>query len=262
MTCHQWGYGKENGPSAWQNAYPIAVGNRQSPINIVPRETVYDPTLPPLALSYDLCSSISICNSGHSVVVEFDDADDKAVIKGGPLQNPYRLKQFHFHWGGKGCQGSEHTVDGKTYASELHLVHWNAAKYKSFGEAAAAPDGLAVLGVFLETGNEHRGLSVITDALYMVKFKGSKADFRDFNPTCLLPSSLSYWTYPGSLTTPPLLESVTWIVLKEPIRVSEKQMAKFRMLLFTEEEENKKRMENNFRPPQPLKGRKVRASFN
>ncbi|KAG5849308.1 hypothetical protein ANANG_G00108560 [Anguilla anguilla] len=61
------------------------------------------------------------------------------VIKGGPLQNPYRLKQFHFHWGGKGCQGSEHTVDGKTYASELHLVHWNAAKYKSFGEAAAAP---------------------------------------------------------------------------------------------------------------------------
>ncbi|KAG5849309.1 hypothetical protein ANANG_G00108570 [Anguilla anguilla] len=96
----------------------------------------------------------------------------------------------------------------------------------------------------------------------MVKFKGSKADFRGFNPTCLLPSSLSYWTYPGSLTTPPLLESVTWIVLKEPIRVSEKQMAKFRMLLFTEEEENKKRMENNFRPPQPLKGRKVRASFN
>ncbi|KAJ8339907.1 hypothetical protein SKAU_G00345400 [Synaphobranchus kaupii] len=176
--------------------------------------------------------------------------------------DPYRLKQFHFHWGGKGCQGSEHTVDGKTYASELHLVHWNAARYKSFGEAAAAPDGLAVLGVFLETGDDHRGLHKITDALYMVKFKGSATDFRGFNPTCLLPNSLNYWTYPGSLTTPPLHESVTWIVLKQPIKVSEKQMAKFRMLLFTGEEEDKKRMENNFRPPQPLKGRKVRASFN
>lgn len=104
------------------------------------------------------------------------------VIQGGPLENPYRLKQFHFHWGGKGCRGSEHTVEGRSYASEvglprplakkkntsnrdllcfyshssceycfqLHLVHWNAVKYQTFGEAAAAPDGLAVLGIFLE----------------------------------------------------------------------------------------------------------------
>lgn len=42
-----------------------------------------------------------------------------AVIRGGPLENMYRLKQFHFHWGCKGCSGSEHTVGGKTYASEV-----------------------------------------------------------------------------------------------------------------------------------------------
>lgn len=42
-----------------------------------------------------------------------------AVIEGGPLENPYRLKQFHFHWGGKNSQGSEHTVEGRTYASEV-----------------------------------------------------------------------------------------------------------------------------------------------
>lgn len=35
---------------------------------------------------------------------------------------------------------------------QLHLVHWNAKKYSTFGEAAAAPDGLAVVGVFLEVG--------------------------------------------------------------------------------------------------------------
>ncbi|TWW67938.1 Carbonic anhydrase 7 [Takifugu flavidus] len=240
MTGHDWGYGVEDGPSLWHQNYPIAKGSRQSPIDILPQTASHDPSLGPIALKYDQCTSINIANNGHSVVVEFEDSDDRSVIQGGPLDNPYRLKQFHFHWGGKGCRGSEHTVEGHSYASELHLVHWNAVKYETFGEAATAPDGLAVLGIFLE---------------------GSVTDFKSFNPKCLLPSSLHYWTYLGSLTTPPLHESVTWIVLKEPIAVSEKQMSKFRMLLFTgEEEDQRMRMENNFRPPQPLKGRKVRSS--
>ncbi|XP_062405093.1 carbonic anhydrase 7 [Sardina pilchardus] len=262
MTGHHWGYGEEDGPAAWHKDYPIAQGNRQSPIDIVPTETVYDANLPPIFLSYENCTSTSISNNGHSVVVEFEDSDDRSVIQGGPLDNAYRLKQFHFHWGGKGCHGSEHTIAGKTFVSELHLVHWNAAKYKTFGEAASAPDGLAVLGVFLETGDEHRGLHKLTDAMYMVKFKGTVVDFKGFNPKCLLPDNLNFWTYPGSLTTPPLHESVTWLVLQEPIVVSEKQMGKFRLLMFSgEEEEQRKRMENNFRPPQPLKGRRVLASF-
>lgn len=35
---------------------------------------------------------------------------------------------------------------------QLHLVHWNTTKYKTFAEAAKASDGLAVLGVFLKVG--------------------------------------------------------------------------------------------------------------
>uniref|UniRef100_A0A665XAK6 Carbonic anhydrase n=1 Tax=Echeneis naucrates TaxID=173247 RepID=A0A665XAK6_ECHNA len=218
------GTGQDLCPPVWHKNYPVAQGNRQSPIDIIPHQTSHDPGLGPITLNYDQCTSINITNNGHSVVVEFEDPDDRSVILGGPLDNPYRLKQFHFHWGGKGCHGSEHTVSGNSYASELHLVHWNAVKYKTFGEAATAPDGLAVLGIFLETGDDHRWLHMITDALYMVKFKGSVTDFKAFNPKCLLPSSLHYWTYLGSLTTPPLHESVIWIVLKEPIIVSEKQV--------------------------------------
>lgn len=56
------------------------------------------------------------------------------------------------------------------------------------------------------------------------RLQGSVTNLKSFNPKCLLPSSLHYWTYLGSLTTPPLHESVTWIVLKEPIAVSEKQV--------------------------------------
>ncbi|RLV96436.1 hypothetical protein DV515_00012608 [Chloebia gouldiae] len=248
-------------PSEWHKAYPIAQGNRQSPIDIDSARAVYDPSLQPLVISYESCTSLSISNTGHSVMVEFEDTDDRTAISGGPFQNPFRLKQFHFHWGTTHSQGSEHTIDGKPFPCELHLVHWNARKYATFGEAAAAPDGLAVVGVFLEIGKEHASMNRLTDALYMVKFKGTKAQFRGFNPKCLLPSSLDYWTYLGSLTTPPLNESVTWIVLKEPIRISMKQLEKFRMLLFTSEEDQRIQMANNFRPPQPLKGRIVRASF-
>lgn len=183
------------------------------------------------------------------------------MVSGGPLEGPYRLKQLHFHWGKKRDMGSEHTVDGKSFPSELHLVHWNAKKYSTFGEAAAAPDGLAVVGVFLETGDEHPSMNRLTDALYMVRFKDTKAQFSCFNPKCLLPTSRHYWTYPGSLTTPPLSESVTWIVLREPIRISERQMEKFRSLLFTSEDDERIHMVDNFRPPQPLKGRVVKASF-
>uniref|UniRef100_A0A8C9NDP3 Carbonic anhydrase n=1 Tax=Serinus canaria TaxID=9135 RepID=A0A8C9NDP3_SERCA len=249
---HSWGYGQADGPSEWHKAYPIAQGNRQSPIDIDSARAVYDPSLQPLVISYESCTSLSISNTGHSVMVEFEDTDDRTAISGGPFQNPFRLKQFHFHWGTTHSQGSEHTIDGKPFPCELHLVHWNARKYATFGEAAAAPDGLAVVGVFLE----------VRIAKISVFFsQGTKAQFRGFNPKCLLPTSLDYWTYLGSLTTPPLNESVTWIVLKEPIRISVKQLEKFRMLLFTGEEDQRIQMANNFRPPQPLKGRIVRASF-
>ncbi|XP_053127272.1 carbonic anhydrase 7 [Hemicordylus capensis] len=258
---NSWGYGQEDGPSEWYKSYPIAEGNNQSPIDIIPAQAIYDPCLKPLNISYGACSSLGISNNGHSVMVDFKDIDDKTVVRGGPLEDPYRLKQFHFHWGRSPDCGSEHTINGQSFPSELHLVHWNARKYASFGDAVTAPDGLAVVGVFLEVGEEHAGMNRLTDALYMVKFKGTNAQFRCFNPSSLLPPCLDYWTYPGSLTTPPLNESVTWIILKEAISVSEKQMEKFRTLLFTTEEDEKIQMVNNFRPPQPLKGRAVRASF-
>lgn len=54
--------------------------------------------------------------------------------------------------------------------------------------------------------------------------QGKRAAFANFDPCSLLPGNLDYWTYPGSLTTPPLLECVTWIVLKEPITVSSEQV--------------------------------------
>ncbi|XP_075935053.1 carbonic anhydrase [Anarhichas minor] len=257
---HGWGYGPINGPDKWAEDFPLANGPRQSPINIVPKEAKYDSTLKPLKIKYDPSNANGILNNGHSFQVDYVDDTDSSTLTGGPISGTYRLKQFHFHWGAGDDRGSEHTVNSIKFPSELHLVHWNT-KYPSFGEAASQPDGLAVVGVFLKIGAANPRLQKVLDALDAVKTKGKQTTFSNFDSKTLLPGSLDYWTYDGSLTTPPLLESVTWIVLKEPISVSPAQMAKFRSLLFTGDGEAPCCMVDNYRPCQALKGRQVRASF-
>jgi len=257
---HAWGYAPDNGPDHWATNFPIANGPRQSPIDIVPGSCAHDPALKPLKLKYDPSTSIDILNNGHSFQVTFADDNDSSTLTEGPISGTYRLKQFHFHWGASNDRGSEHTVAGTKYAAELHLVHWNT-KYPSFGDAASKPDGLAVVGVFLKVGGENPQLQTLLNAFDAIKAKGKQTSFANFDPTILLPGCLDYWTYDGSLTTPPLLESVTWIVCKEPISVSPAQMDKFRSLLFSCEGEAACCMVDNYRPPQPLKGRCVRASF-
>ncbi|KAM7075133.1 carbonic anhydrase 13 isoform 2-T2 [Molossus nigricans] len=265
-----------SGPAHWNELFPIADGDQQSPIEIKAKEAKFDSSLRPLRIKYDASSAKIISNSGHSFSVDFDDTEDKSVLHGGPLTGRYRLRQFHLHWGSADDHGSEHVVDGVRYAAEnpwacrccavsplqLHVVHWNADKYPSFVEAAHEPDGLAVLGVFLQIGEVNPQLQKITDILDSIKEKGKQTRFTNFDPLSLLPPSWDYWTYPGSLTVPPLLESVTWIILKQPISISSQQLAAFRSLLCTAQGQPAAFLLSNHRPPQPLKGRQVRASFH
>ncbi|XP_074843103.1 carbonic anhydrase 13-like isoform X3 [Carettochelys insculpta] len=198
--------------------------------------------------------------AGRAVAMLHWGYDEHNVLRGGPLTGSYRLRQIHFHWGASDDVGSEHAVDGRKYAAELHVVHWNSDKYSSFVEAARQLDGLAVMAVFLKIGECNAQLKKITDRLDTIRAKGKQALFTNFDPSCLLPHSLDYWTYLGSLTVPPLLESVIWIILREPISVSSEQLARFRSLLCTAEGEAACRMLRNYRPPQPLKGREVRRN--
>ncbi|XP_061450499.1 carbonic anhydrase 5A, mitochondrial isoform X2 [Rhineura floridana] len=245
----------------WQSPITIPGGSRQSPINIQWRDSIYDPHLKPLEIRYDPATCLHMWNNGYSFLVEFEDSTDKSIITGGPLENNYRLKQFHFHWGAVNEWGSEHTVDCRVFPAELHLVHWNSCKYDSFEEALMEENGLAVIGVFLKLGVNHSGLQKLVDALPLIKHKDDLVEFDEFDPSCLLPSCPDYWTYAGSLTTPPLSESVTWIIKKKAIEVDDDQLEVFRMLLFTPVGEEEKRMVDNFRPLQPILDRIVRSSF-
>lgn len=245
----------------WTGPVSSPGGTQQSPINIQWTDSVYDPKLAPLRVSYDAASCRYLWNTGYFFQVEFDDSCEESGISGGPLGNHYRLKQFHFHWGATDEWGSEHMVDGHAYPAELHLVHWNSMKYENYKKATTGENGLAVIGVFLKLGAHHEALQRLVDILPEVRHKDTQVTMGPFDPSCLLPACRDYWTYPGSLTTPPLAESVTWIVHKMPIEVSPSQLSTFRTLLFSGRGEDEEVMVNNFRPLQPLRGRNVRSSF-
>lgn len=261
MASADWGYDSKNGPDQWSKLYPIANGNNQSPIDIKTSEAKHDSSLKPVSISYNPATAKEIVNVGHSFHVVFDDSSNQSVLKGGPLADSYRLTQFHFHWGNSNDHGSEHTVDGAKYSGELHLVHWNSAKYSSAAEAISKADGLAIIGVLMKVGPANPNLQKVLDAVSSVKTKGKRAPFTNFDPSSLLPSSLDYWTYFGSLTHPPLHESVTWVICKDSISLSPEQLAQLRGLLSSAEGEPAVPVLSNHRPPQPLKGRTVRASF-
>ncbi|XP_007937414.1 carbonic anhydrase 5A, mitochondrial [Orycteropus afer afer] len=259
-SCTQRNRNKALHPQ-WQGPSSAPRGSQQSPIDIKGRDCVYDPRLQPLRVSYDAATCLYVWNTGYFFQVEFDDSTGRSGISGGPLADHYRLKQFHFHWGVVGKRGSEHTVDAHGYPAELHLVHWNSAKYQTYQEAVLGENGLAVIGVFLKLGARNKELQKLVDVLPKIKYKDTRAALSSFQPAALLPSCPDYWTYPGSLTTPPLTESVTWVIHKQPVEVAPEQLSAFRTLLFSALGEEDKVMVDNYRPLQPLMDRKVHASF-
>lgn len=252
-----WGYGLRNGPQTWNYSYPIAESPRQSPIDIDDSRSLYDVRLSHnlLHFKYEFEREIQIVNTGHSIEAR---VSNNSVVRGGPLQHTYRLVQFHLHWGSEE-RGSEHTIDGKQYAAELHLVHYNCDKYRSFSSAMSKPDGLCVVAVMIQTGGEHTGFRTISQHLKKLTQPGSKCNISTcFSPYYLLPENTrSFWAYKGSLTTPPLYESVTWIVFQDPIALSDEQFSQLRQL----RDSDGGPMQNNFRPPRDLGGRKVRKTF-
>ncbi|XP_074941430.1 carbonic anhydrase 1-like [Phalacrocorax aristotelis] len=109
--------------------------------------------------------------------MNFEDKDNQSVLT---VWTSHGLRQFHFHWGQTDEQGSEHTVDGRKYASEvesmkekskLHLVHWNADKCLNVAEAFDKLDGLAIVTVFLKLGLCNENLTGVLKALDSVKTK-------------------------------------------------------------------------------------------
>lgn len=180
---------------------------------------------------------------------------EPVVARGGPLQGNYQFSSLHFHWGAESDRGAEHVVDGKRHTMEMHLVFYNQI-YGSFDNAKTQCNGLAVLGVFFQNSTAEPDYRWIP-ALYEVQTAGTSYTLPDptaFNIKGLIGARRKpYFSYHGSLTTPPYYESVTWLVMKKPLQVSENQMSAFRSL----KDEDGNPLVDNYRELQPINGRTI-----
>uniref|UniRef100_A0A663N8R3 Carbonic anhydrase n=1 Tax=Athene cunicularia TaxID=194338 RepID=A0A663N8R3_ATHCN len=241
----------------WGVDYLDCGGNVQSPINIDTAKTIFSPQLRPIQLSgYSLPANekLRLRNNGHTVLLELPES---LAITGGYAQQ-YRAVQLHLHWGSLSGPGSEHTVDGRRFAAEIHVVHYNT-KYDTFKEAMVHPDGLAVLGAFLEVGpRENPYYQEILEHLHKIQEEGEEVLVSGFNIAGLLPTNLKlYFHYNGSLTTPPCYQTVKWTVFNQTMMLSHEQVCQSSDL----RNDDNKPLQNNFRMVQDMHGRRVLASF-
>ncbi|GMR45698.1 hypothetical protein PMAYCL1PPCAC_15893, partial [Pristionchus mayeri] len=246
-----WGYGDKDGPQTWEG--DCQTGIRQSPIDIHSMDTDYSLMDRVNFMGYDQVGEVALTNNGHTISTSgFTDWKHTPYITGGALEGKYFLQQFHLHWGQKDHEGSEHKIGGISYPAELHLVHLK--ERLTMTEANNQSDGLAVVGVFVNIGMSEEPLEAVAEKLDEAIYSGNETDMERFRPRSLLPSFPdAFYRYEGSLTTPGCNEAVQWIVLAEPITITREQLEQLRKIRNAEGEELA-----NFRPTQPLNGRRIR----
>ncbi|MBI2307059.1 MAG: carbonic anhydrase family protein [Rhodocyclales bacterium] len=220
-----WAYEGEGGPEHWGKLKPeyaaCASGKRQSPIDIRDGIRV---DLPTIEFAWRP-SHFRIVDNGHTVQVAVGGSS--LVLLG----KTYELVQFHFH------RPAEERVNGKGFEMVAHFVH-------------KAEDGrLAVVAVLIERGDENPFIQTLWNHLPLETNEEVAPPNVAIDPAKLLPADRSYYTYMGSLTTPPCTENVQWLVLKQPVQASAEQIAIFSRLY-----------RNNARPLQPGFGRLIKES--
>ncbi|PWA22804.1 hypothetical protein CCH79_00002380, partial [Gambusia affinis] len=239
-------------PSHWAALFPRCGGLRQSPINIVTNKVHFSSALPPFSfIGHTDLINITVENKGHSAHFALPQS---VRLTGGALPGHYRAAQFHFHWGGSGTPGSEHTIDGERFPMELHIVHIKEP-YSSLEEAEHDMAGIALLALFFEeTADDHPHLDTIIAALDQVQNNGSSTVISNFRLSNIIPAAAelhSYYRYVGSMTTPGCEQAVAWTVFHRMLSISSRQLDAI---------VKGQPMTNIFRPTQPLDGRVVYSS--
>ncbi|XP_062512992.1 carbonic anhydrase 1-like [Corticium candelabrum] len=259
-----WSYSKnsQGNDSDWKHLYPLCDGQKQSPIDLNVDAAVLKADLSELMFNgYSSLQNGTMKNTGHSLQYN-PKGSNRPTLQGGPVGgSTYTLEQFHFHFGSKDLTGSEHTINGFQYAAEVHFVHYNSGKYPSFATAVNESDGLAVVGVFFEVGDTNPQLDLLH--IDRMLYKDNVSDVSLLKLQDLLPGSQrDYYSYSGSLTTPPCYESVKWIVMKDASSMSSDQMTHFRRTLSAAYSNNiGDVVADNYRVVQPLNGRQVVRNF-
>jgi carbonic anhydrase len=175
-------------------------GVTQSPINISSAESVDSPDTTVIGLYSKQVKGVVVNNGHGSPQINFDPGNYLEYNK-----ERYQLVQAHFH-----CPG-EHTIDKEGFVSEIHLVHFNEKSKKTL-----------VIAVLLQYNDIPNGL--LQAALEKIPPYGEQGiPITHIHLEDVVPSD-SYYTYTGSLTTPPCSEPVVWLVRKSFGSITEHQV--------------------------------------
>lgn len=220
-----WAYNGEHGAEHWGDMEGNAtckIGKVQSPINIMTRSVDSAP-ISPIRFNYAM-SNGEVVNNGHTLQVNFKPGNSIDVDG-----TNYALLQFHFH------APSEEGFDNIRYPMVAHFVH------------KSAEGRLAVVALLFTVGNENPILKNV-----FAKFpteEGQKADVPNLDLGRIFNGNQKYYSFMGSLTTPPCSEGVKWHVLKTSQEISLSQLIDFKSLY-----------PENARPFQPINNREIRVS--
>jgi carbonic anhydrase len=220
-----WSYEGDSGPEHWARLSPdfalCGSGRRQSPIDIRDGFAV---ELEPVVFDYRPVP-FTVTDTGRTLQVGLAPGSH-IEVEG----SRYALEQLLFR------HPAEEVVDGRRAEMSVHLVHRD-------GEGR-----LAIVAVPLERGAALPPVQAVWNHLPLSSGEPVQARTA-LDPGGLLPADRRYFTYIGSLTTPPCTEGVRWIVLKTPVQVSEAQIRFFARL-----------HPMNARPVQAAAGRIVKQS--
>jgi len=218
-----WTYEGAEGPNDWGKLDPgfagCSNGHTQSPIDI---KNANKADLPPLKFDYNPVP-LNIIDNGHTIQINY--APGSTLTVG---DKTYALKQFHFH------HPSEERINGHGFDMVAHFVH------------ADADGHLAVVAVLLKKGPSNPFLNSVWTNIPTEKGKAADVSSVSLNVKDLLPPDYGYFTFAGSLTTPPCSEGVTWYVLKNQSSLSAEQLAAFAKIYPL-----------NARPVQPSNNREI-----